>query len=123
MRTCIWYTTNPGHQCINGDLAEELETNFTSTTTPALEIDDVLLGPETKTPEEIEAELAALAEKISRTDAPATCPPKSNEVYNFDELEKVDRGGEVGDLGDADYSHLESEAGGAWTVESIQSKF
>ena len=97
---------------INGDLAEELEANFTSTTTPALEIDGTLLGPETMTPEEIEAEFAAFAEEISRADPPATCPPKPDGVYDFDELEKVDRGGEVGDLGDAGRSHLGSEAGG-----------
>jgi hypothetical protein len=106
---------------INGDLAEELEANFTSTTTPVLEIDDALLGPETITPEEIEAEFAAFAEEISHVDLLATCPPKPDEVYDFDELEKVDRGGEVGDLDDADRSHLGSEAGGAWSVEGILS--
>ena len=74
-----------------------------------------LLDPEMMTPEEIEAEFAAFAEEISRADPLATCPPKPDEVYDFD----VDRGGEVGDLGDADRSHLGSEAGGAWSVEGI----
>jgi len=107
---------------INDSLAEELEANFTSTTPPALEIDDALPGPETITPEEIEAEFAAFAEELSRMrdDPTATPPPQPNEIYDFDELEKVNEGGEVWDLGDADRSHIGSGVGRTgWSVESI----
>ena len=45
----------------------------------------------TITPEEIEAEFAAFAEEISHADLPAT-PLLSPKIYDFDELEKVDKG-------------------------------
>jgi hypothetical protein len=86
---------------IHSSLAEEPRANFTSTTTPAFEI---------------EAAFAALVGEISHADLLATYPPQPNEVYDFDELKKVDQGGEVevGDLGDMNRSHLGSKAEGAW---------
>ena len=53
----------------------------------------VLSGPETITPEEIEAEFVAFSEDISstRTDQPVAPPPQPDGVYNFDELDNVDK--------------------------------
>jgi hypothetical protein len=91
---------------IHGGLAEELRDSFTSTATPAFEI---------------EAAFASFVGEISHAGLLATYPPQPNEVYDFDELRKVDQGGEVevGDLGDGNRSHLGSKAEGAWSVEDI----
>ena len=67
----------------------------------------------------IEAEFAAFSEEISHANPFAANHPQPNEVYDFDELEKVDKGEEVRDLGDTDHSHLGSGAGRAWSVEGI----
>ena len=52
-----------------------------------------LSGPETMTPEEIEAEFVACSEDISstRTDQLVIPPPQLDGVYNFDELDNVDK--------------------------------
>jgi hypothetical protein len=72
------------------------------------------------TPDEIEAEFAAFTEEtLPRTDRPTIHIPQPDEVYDFEELKKVDGGDGVGALGDMDHSHLGSGAGRAWNVEGI----
>ena len=77
------------------------------------------------TPKEIEAEFAAFTdEETLRQRSLATLAPQPSEIYDFSELVKVDKWGEVDDLVDSARLHLGSRSGVAprthWTPRSSE---